>query len=277
VILASGLTLWGVSQLPRDKGTGQSAKPSETAASSVGLPESPTPSSEPPTPVHAFVEVTGGELAAFDEPSVTSLVVDRLAEGRAVWAESRLDLPDGAWIRVQFASFAHGGQEIFAWVQGDTLAAVELSCPPRPEVAALGAMTGQERLLCFGGDELRIVGFAIGLDPQSPAFNGSPEWLAEGPSFGLRGSAEAAADTGLIGGHVDPEAGLEVPRDTWVEVVGHFDDPKSSTCMREPATSGVTEETPAEQRLYCRQRFVLSQVMVVDPPVLPTPAPDPST
>lgn len=287
VVLAIGVGLWAASQVPRN-GAGTAPSASIASPSTIPSAESPSPSPTDATPaptptgpspdgsvVEDMFEVVGGELVAYSEPSVGSSVVDQVAEGRAVWVAGEMSVEGQSWLRIQFASFDGQVQDVFAWTANeDQLRPIELVCPADAEVASLGAMSAQEHLDCFGDADLTLVGFAVQRSGVGSSYTGTPSWLAESPSVALRGRDAPEADTGILALHVDPAGGLTIPIDDWVEVVGHFDDPASSSCQRQPAVEGLSIETPDEQTHFCRQRFVVTQVRVIDPPAFPTPAPD---
>ncbi len=292
VVAAVGLGLWTGSLLPRSHlGIGPSMppmtavtptpanerSPTVTPTHSVAVTRSPTPSGSAEDDVGpgTMVEISSGELVAYTDPNAQSAVVDRLAEGRVVWVSSDRESNGERWLRIQFASFAWDGADLFAWVSAESrLRSVELSCPDEAAVASLGAMSAQEHLNCFGASELTIVGYAAQRSAPGSPYTGTPEWIAQPSSVVLLGAESQQADTGLVALHADPATGVTIPTGTWVEVVGHFDDSAARTCHREPLGDGVSAETSAEQVHHCRQRFVVSEVRVVDAPTFPTPMPD---
>lgn len=285
VLGAIAVGLWASGLFPRsDLGSlptpsqSPTAAPSPTAPASAEPSATPTPAS-PPSPsatpdglVGSTAEVVGGELLAYTEPVTDATIADRVAEGRVVWVDSVQRSDGEKWLRIQFASFAWNGQEIFAWTPAlQQLREVTLTCPDPPDVAALGAMAAPEHLRCFGSNELTVVGFAAHLEPVEQAYVGTPAWIAEPSTLVLRGSDSPATDTGLLALHVDPNSGIAVPHDAWVEVTGHFDDPAAGDCRRRRTADALSVESSSEQRLYCRQRFVVTGLRVVDPPSFPTP------
>lgn len=285
-VAAVALGLWIGSLVPRsDVGALPSPTPSATASSlpsaqpsPISTPEiTPSPTTSPGTSQRGpenMAEVISGELVVYSEPSLQSSVVDRVAEGRVVWIASDQRSARDDWIRIQFASFAWSGQELFGWAQaGNRLRAVQLSCPTA-EVASLSAMSAQERLDCFEGSDITLVGFAVQRADVASAYSGTPAWIAEPAALVLSGSDSSQADTGLLELHLDPASAITVSTNTWIEVRGHFDDRQARQCERRQTVDGLSVETPDEQAHYCRQRFVATQVQVVDRPVFPTPAPD---
>ena len=56
----------------------------------------------------------------------------------------------------------------------------------------------------------------------------------------------------------------------WYEVRGHFDDARSSICVRAPLRPPFLPEAPAEQRTWCRQQLVLTAVTPVSEPTSPS-------
>lgn len=276
VLAAVAVGLWGGGVVPL---SGVGSAPSPTEEASPSPPErtdAPTTSAAgtPESDVGFMAEVVGGELVAYSEPRTDANVIDRVAEGRVVWVSSEQQSEGQRWLRFQFPSAAWDNQEVFAWTpSGDQLHEVRLACPDVPEVAALGAMSAQEHLNCFGGTQLKLVGFTVEIPPGSPAYAGTPAWIGEPSGLILSGSDTSEADTGLLRLHVNPDRAIDVPRGTWVAVVGHFDDPVAEECHRERSNETLSEESQDEQVLYCQQRFVVERVGVVDAPVLPRPVP----
>jgi hypothetical protein len=158
-------------------------------------------------------------------------------------------------------------------------------CPPPPrdglDFVLLDPALGQQ---CFGDAPLTFRAYSIrcrACDGRRSATPWEPAWLAPdadwyspfGPSgltprAGLYLSPYQTYATGLPATTLGPELGYsESWADAWVEVVGHFDDPAAQDCrelLDEAAEARYSGR--AASIAGCRQRFVVTQVTVVDGP-----------
>lgn len=75
----------------------------------------------------------------------------------------------------------------------------------------------------------------------------------------FEGKQGSAGTSGAFQIYVDPTLGIELPLGETVRVTGHFDDPVSSQCIREPV-EGYPEPLPGEDEAWCAQRFVVTGV-----------------
>lgn len=76
---------------------------------------------------------------------------------------------------------------------------------------------------------------------------------------------------GLAIGHLPPELEGTIPtadreshEGTLLSVTGHFDDPRSTECSLTPTADGYPTVDPGNAALWCRQRFVVDAVEIVD-------------
>ena len=125
---------------------------------------------------------------------------------------------------------------------------------------------------CAGGRQLQLVGFLVEQEAETcrdgRAYSGEPPWLAEYPCTELV-SAVGDAVTGLATRvHVHPDANVAVRQRAdapiRVRVTGHFDDPASTECVREPITAEAPELVPPEPELWCRQQFVATSIVQIE-------------
>jgi hypothetical protein len=175
------------------------------------------------------------------------------------------------WYRVQLRAPRRGWESLFGWAPSEiageaTLREVEVACPDAElDVSFLSLMEPQRRLECAEGRELTLRGWVHDV-PVQPIFRGNPPWLAEESSLQLAAVTGPAVEGGTLSIHVDPAQGIDLPRETRLELTGHFDDPASRDCQREPEEEGFQDEEPAEQILWCRQQFVVTAARVAPGP-----------
>lgn len=169
-------------------------------------------------------------------------------EGPALVTEPPSEREDEVWIRAQLP-----GDELhpFAWLvfagsasAEEALDVVAPRCPdesPVP-VGVMADLAPTERLLCFGSELITVGGGTLTAGADDGGGLGGPApWLIE----------HEGAQLGVYSTEADPSEYV----DTLVGLRGHFDDPAAADCQR-PAPAGAQIESPAEQRLWCRQRFV---------------------
>ena len=109
------------------------------------------------------------------------------------------------------------------------------ACPT--DVAAvedIAALHPFERLVCFGSEELA---FGPVQREEYHVGTGDPSWLA----------GEAGLDF-FTAIPYRPATGVDVPKEGWLRVAGHFDDPSCDGDLR------------------CRERFVVTNVAGIEPP-----------
>lgn len=264
------------------------------------LPEAPRVSPPPlagpfDLPVGSLVEILTPGMAlraTLDPPDPSnkpsSAVFDpRPMIGRHVYILAGPVMLDGdEWYQVQWRT------EV-GWIRGTLdgrpmLRIVEPICPSTADlnVPNLLDLTGAERVLCFGNDDLALgpvtVTLAENLDPwwscsyrcgrdDGPRVNGTPEWLAEESRWQLWGSDGTEGIDGAIRVSIDPSLGTTLPTGAWLTIHGHFDDPASGSCQRtwvhqDPNLGAVDEpESPELQVLRCREHFVITSFERVAP------------
>jgi hypothetical protein len=132
-----------------------------------------------------------------------------------------------------------------------------------PSVELLATQGGQEALYCYGvsmpGD-YELTGNLVCEFGDIEGLTSGPEWLEFDRFCDLRAPDWNIHDGKAI--RVWGQAATSLldqgPVDGQYTVVGHYDDPGSSTCTR----SGVEGDTtdPAEAVLFCRMQFVATEV-----------------
>ena len=146
-------------------------------------------------------------------------------------------------------------------------------CPPADEVSTIVlSYLGRFATECFGEGSITIRGWVgeLGFGGCCPP-QGEPAWLASvfPPAILYSGDpADTGANYQLIV-YAPPEVDrtlLDEPG-TWVEVVGHFNDPASTDCLYRPnLTYPNALGSPEEAEAVCRQRFAVESIVEVDGP-----------
>jgi hypothetical protein len=173
------------------------------------------------------------------------------------------------WYRVEWQHGTSYPSE-FVWLPATNdnrplVEVVDLACPS--DLGGLLAVTDlldmqpAERMLCFGDTELTIDPVTVVLaEPWAgDEMQGTPEWLAKNTLWRVFGSGGQDGVDGALPVAISPSLGDSLPTGTWLSIRGHFDDPASPTCRREPPeTWGDYLETPEMQVLLCRENFVIT-------------------
>ncbi|MEK6190852.1 MAG: hypothetical protein AABM41_00845 [Chloroflexota bacterium] len=128
-------------------------------------------------------------------------------------------------------------------------------------------MSDEMRLECAGSTELTLAGEIFIQASGPPPYVGEPNWLAGKTYFSLGGQA------GWLPIHLRHDerlwrlaTSLDVRGGAEVQVVGHFDDQAAGGCTLEPRLEGFVAMSTAEQEQWCRQRFVVSDIVIVGEP-----------
>jgi len=128
--------------------------------------------------------------------------------------------------------------------------------------------TGWDRLACYGARQLELEGVVEWL-----CYEGTEEPTIYRPGY-LAGpnicSGIVVDDIDAEGNHSGLALDLRYRKDfegspqrgDLVRVVGHFDDPASSTCTAE-SPFGPSRIDPEFLVLFCRERFVVDELMVI--------------
>jgi hypothetical protein len=126
------------------------------------------------------------------------------------------------------------------------------ACPgSRPTLSELLEMDPASRVECFGDRSLSFRALLKGPEPGDLDMGqGPPFWLA----MGVGGARAVAVDAEppvamslVLNRRPKDRDRIRLPRDRWVSVTGHFDDPSARRC-------------PRSERETCRQRFVVTDV-----------------
>lgn len=196
--------------------------------------------------------------------------------GEHVWIVGGPKVVGGVrWYRVQWQPAATM-DPLPGWMP-DTIdghpavSAVAARCPEIVgDVTDITGLAAAERLVCFGDRDIKLEHVMLTEAPTNiPKAAGSPAWLAADSSrIAMYGSAGAAGVEGPLLVVVAPTVS-DVPRNTWVAIVGHFDDPAASTCSRSWTIADAPAypvETGSEQVLLCRERFVITTIRASSAP-----------
>jgi hypothetical protein len=170
----------------------------------------------------------------------------------------------------------------FGWVAGREVGAefwlepTALDCRPSPlNLLDLAAGRGDiGRLACYQGGSVTVRSWwpelpeGIGFEGACAGYEHPSGWLyCQNLNFVEIFDNDQGLDSG-IGLHVnlDPSNDVTMPtRGTWVEIVGHFDDPAADGCA-EAATLSGDDQDPDQIVLACRAELVVDSVTAVRGP-----------
>ena len=139
-------------------------------------------------------------------------------------------------------------------------------------VDALAALGEAAAAICYGDAKLEVRGLVPPFGGGTSAYTWTPAWLASGGTFSIHGSRDPVAaylwvnlppSFGACSG--DPHA-KGCPGDavgTWVQVVGHYNDPAAATCVATPIPDFYPPAPPmssADAQLTCARQFVADSV-----------------
>lgn len=252
------------------------SSPSPTASSSP----SPTPPAVvapdnvlPPASLARVLE----ELEMREGPGTGGPVLTTISAGQSVWIQGSGEFGPvtiggstyyPAMYALNFAGWPAGVDGGFqGWVptERDGVPLVELApvvCPVDvPGPAVLAGMMAWAQLTCYGGRELVLEGTWVNGSGGIWPWDGEPAWLV--PPDVERAISDADGQFYFVlAPNVVVPAGLEAGGGS-VRITGHFDDPASATCVIRAGEPMV--EQPAESvRLFCRERFVVTNVELVE-------------
>ena len=158
-----------------------------------------------------------------------------------------------------------------------------IPCPtPLPINPATGAMVttvealaalGDAAAACYGTAKLEVIAYVPG-DLRAGFVSGytyAPAWLYSDMQFAFLASSRDPARMAWLDVYVPPSIGACATQDSpdcvlhpylqsWLGVIGHFNDPASATCTATPfsATDAATPPiTPARSEAACRTHFVM--------------------
>jgi hypothetical protein len=223
-----------------------------------------------PLRTDGFARVLADDLVVRSEPSVGagSRILERhLAKGdRVYFIEGPVDGSGYRWYQVagSLGWVAAAGRDGESWIEG-----LELTCPKKPvTISRLAAMTGLERVACFGDAPLTFVAYLRGIGHldggELTACGGEPGWLVGAPwGFLDVGDREGPTMGGIVAAP-GVELGLD-PSDQGrsFRLSGHFDDPASADCRTsclDQCTGEDREDPVALSRLHCRTQFVVTRI-----------------
>jgi hypothetical protein len=252
------------------------ATPSEgpSASPTAGSTDTPAPTlafEAPPgvLPPGSFAVVTGDGLRLRETPTPEGRVITTLR------ADDRLEVHIGRWTSSDGTEWYQvaldGNNQGWAAAEaGDKrfLALETPTCPTgEPDLADITALSGWERLACFGDRSITVEG-TWGCSGCGGTNVGTlePRWLAGlsfallwvdwGPEWGignslvLRFSPESQLDDSPAQGSI-------------LRVTGHFNDPVATTCVIR-GVGYLESDAPAETaELYCREGFVVEGYEVI--------------
>ena len=243
-----------------------SPEPASPSATSSTSETAPPDVGNVPLPPGSQARVTV-DLRLRTEPGLNAAITSKLAAGTIVdligppWQR---DADGYVWRRVAVGSDSAERQG--GWVGdlpgGGFLTLEPANCPTGTvDLQEVINLTEWERLYCLHGEELVLEGSVV------TGFGGmilgsfEPSWLAH--PFGFSG-AIAAAD-GYMMYHLTPGIDrVSAPDGTRLRLTGHFDDAAAESC-RVATDEPPVPEPDALAISYCRERFVVTSVEVLEP------------
>jgi len=255
------------------------AEPSDSPPLPAVTPE--VQASIEPLDAGAYAHLAGPELSFHDRPGGDPFA--DINPGSDVWVIEVVE----DWYLVQ-AQEAMAAEHIFGFVPiaepppgsaGDSASVPTLTEFPNPDCRLdlhafyVLSLHPQRQLECLGDQAVVIEGYAIerGADLSSP-YAGEPAWLAQWPPLEVSSVIGPAANGISVPIHVPPDLEVNIPTSdreghegTLLRVTGHLDDPASSDCQRTPLAAPYPVLDAELSERWCRQRFVVDSVEIVDP------------
>jgi hypothetical protein len=255
----------------------------------------PVPSAAPA--VGSVVRITATGLSLREEPLLDGIRIGGLAGGGTQayvvagpvvedgydWYQlAGLGIPPNSGCAVPPVEALDECPSWFGWVAGREVGAeswlepASLDCPPSPlNLGDFAAGRGDVgRLACYQEGAVTVRGWwpelpdGIGFEGVCAGYEHPSGWLyCQNLNFVEILDSEQGLDSG-IGLHVslDPSSDVMMPtRGTWVEIVGHFDDPAADGCP-EAATLSGDDQDPGQIVLACRAELVVDSVTAVRRP-----------
>ena len=267
------------------------ASPTQTPSDPSSSPSPSATPAAPPLVIDGVARVLVSGLTLRAEPGLQAERLGTLAQDTAAfvvdgpvpvdgyaWYElSALGLPPntgcaGPLDTVPFNCPSWIGWAAAADLDGSPwLEPTSLVCPESPMnvdtfILARGPY---ERLACNADGTITIRGWWPGPPEFGECMAGGEtdaRWLYCEFLFGKPIFTDASDSVISLPINIDPDSGIEMPEpNTWVEVVGHLDDPAAQRCA--PLAHVEPESTDADEVvLSCRARFVAESVTPVDGP-----------
>jgi DNA-directed RNA polymerase specialized sigma24 family protein len=185
------------------------------------------------------------------------LVIGRLRIGGRTWVKVEWpeDLDDAAfvWLPSSVRGDASGGFDL------PTLDPAEPLCPEvtRSTTELVALMPLPDRLACLGTTPVTLRQVWVEEVEPGPG-TGSPAWLAGPATHVVKSSLGSAGAYRLAAFRADPSLGTVPPPATWVQLLGHLDDPAARGCTRTGLDVERAAGDAADQELWCRQQFVVT-------------------
>ncbi len=309
--LVVGLLVISACSSPADptQGSGDTplseASESQAASSTVAPSASAQPSVdatiEPPAEVTVdeLARTTVGNLSVRAEPSTAAERLGDLPAGVATFViAGPVDAEGYTWYRLISAGSrapCSGETSQFlctswvGWVAGITpegdrwLMPFDPDCPPGRDTTTYLSMDAVTRLACAGNDDWRLVAYLAQPGGRGcfPVWLVDPFWMDPSCALFFPQPVQSEFDIdGSLQGFIPPELGACGPggcpfdelRGSWVEIVGHLDDPVAEMCTSTLNQSQGFEEAPFDPPdsdltvFGCRLNFVVTEVMATTPP-----------
>ncbi len=266
---------------------------SAAAPSSLAAPATPgaaasTAASPTPAPPMEFARIVAEGVQLRTKPGGGEVIVSTTGDlGLLVPILARTTVDGVQWVNVEH--WSPRGTARFGWLPAvadvqtpygvkrvETLEPARLPCDflASTDLASVTRHPPAVRLACLGAGTVKFGPVIARTEGADALATGEPAWLAAPSGLRLYGQRGWDSDDVALDVQIEPGSGLTLPEGTWLNVVGRFDDPTAASCTRNAgrAEAGVGE--PAQQVLWCRQQFVLTDFSIAEPPA-PEPEPTP--
>ena len=240
------------------------------------------PSSRAATPSVRSELLVAGDRAEVVHPALSASAVpgtnafSPVDQGVAVHVIEARTTPSGSWWYL--VQFHRGPADLFGWVPADRDGSPTLrrlapaDCGDEPSVTWLAGLDPQDRLRCWGGQQLLIEGYLVE-EAVAPTYVGQPEWLASESGYRLASIIAPAAMGGAIPVHfregvaLPPLSELDTSATAVrIRLIGRYDHPWAVQCERDPVDTALPELSGELNELWCRQQFVVGDVEILDEP-----------
>lgn len=298
-----GLSVWLTACTP----TGSPSPSATTSSPTPSIEEaspSPTQSSQPATLlVDDLAEVLVDDLRLRAAPGLNADSLGVMPAGEPVYVVDGPIAADGyEWYQLASVREPYRGDcgdpapppslecmNWFGWAAAVTpigdrwLMPLDSPCPAERDTDAYLRLAPAARLACAGSEEWRLTAYMAPLEGGRGclrAYLTKPAWLDPcAASFPQPEESQVDSSTDLVAfvhpdlgqcqmGLPSPECPFDALKGSWVELVGHLDDPAAATCQ---STTGIAEPPfpppDADWVVFlCRIEFVVTELRAVAGP-----------
>lgn len=236
--------------------------------------------------IRAAPSVAAERLGIIPHPQSAFVLAGPVQEDGYTWYElGSPGIVSAAECAVEFPPFHCTGW--VGWAAGTTptgdrwILPVELDCPLERDTTTYVSMDAMTRLACAGGDEWRLATYFAPLPVGRGCYQVwliDPFWMDPACALRFPQPVERETDTDTsIQVFIGPSLGDCIPsacppfdelRGSWVEVLGHLDDPVAETCtsVLQFPEAPTPQPDPDVTIFKCRLSFVVTELTPTTPP-----------